>query len=100
MGLLSARGLRRRAMEVVGRVTDEGVCGECACPGGRWTMRARLSPWREVGCASTDEPLEIVDEGGVDALVEWQRRWSPGRVVRARVRPSAPMTARLVALRP
>lgn len=94
------RGGYRRAFEVVGRVTDEGVCGECVHAGDRWTMRARLAPWAQVGYAPTHEPLEIVCEGDVDALRDWQRRWPPDRDVRARVRPGvSPMTARLLALR-
>jgi hypothetical protein len=94
------RGGRFRGMDVVGRIADEGVCGECVGADGRWTIRARLTPWSQVGCAPTFEPLEIVHEGSRDALVELQRRWLPGREVRLRVRPEAvALRARLVAPR-
>jgi hypothetical protein len=92
------RGGERRAIEIVGRVMTEGVCGECEQRGAQWTMRVRLSPWSQCGCAPTLEPLEILHEGDVDALLDWQRAWPPGLEVRARVRPGpVPMTARLVA---
>jgi hypothetical protein len=94
------RGRRFRAVEVVGRIAEEGVCGECVGTDGRWTIRARLTPWSQVGCAPTIEPLEILHEGSRDALVELQQRWSPGREVRLRVRPeAASLRARLVAPR-
>ena len=95
------RGMRGRVIEVVGFVAEEGVCGECVRPDGPWTIRARLTPWSQRGCALTREPLEIVHEGGRDALVELQRRWPPGQRVRARVSPyPSSLAARLFAPRP
>ena len=97
---MSTRLWRGRAIEVAGRIAEEGVCGECTRPGGRWTIRARLTPWAQRGCAPTAEPLEILHEGPREVLAELQRRWPPGHAARARVRPAAaPMTAWLVAVR-
>jgi hypothetical protein len=95
------RARQRRVIEVVGVVAEEGVCGECIDGEERWTIHARLTPWSQIGCAPTPEPLEIVHEGARDALCELQRHWPPGHEVRVRVSPStSPLTARLVAPRP
>ncbi|GAB6196099.1 DUF7021 domain-containing protein [Lysobacter xanthus] len=75
-----------RTVEVVGRVTDEGVCAERIAGDDAWTARVRLQPWAQCGAAPTDEPLEI--EWGTDtaSLARRQRMLEPGDEVRLRVR--------------
>lgn len=80
------RATRWIETEVIGRLSDEGVCGERLPPSAEWTIRARLVFWATPGCAPTPEPLEIVHRGSLEELHAMQRRWVPGCEVRVRVR--------------
>lgn len=89
----------RSHFAVSGRLAPEGVCGEREGAGPGWTIRLRLTPWAEVGCAPSAEPLEIQLQGSRARLLELQRRCVPGSEVRALVRPGErPLKAELVRL--
>ena len=80
------RAVRGTVTDIVGRLSEEGVCAERVPPSREWTIRARLVEWCVPGCAPAPEPLEIVHRGTADDLAAMQRRWIPGREVHARVR--------------
>lgn len=74
------------AVAVTGTVGPEGVCGERRAGDAAWTIRVRLAPWAQRGCAFTDAPLELTRRGDEACLRALQARWRPGRQVAARVR--------------
>lgn len=84
---------------VSGTVAPEGVCGERAAGDDEWTIRVRLAPWAQLGCAPTQAPLELVLRGDTARLHALQARWRPGAQAAAQVRfGRRPLRARVVAV--